>query len=126
MPPSQLFCARETDVLKDDKTATVYWESRKGGSKGQKANPPEMVMHQDDLAEATANKETAASKLRVGLQLFDFIYSAGPSSSSEQHIARMLPTGSADDSLDASKMIRVLKKILFKPVRALSSSLRPG
>lgn len=132
-PPDELFCVRATYVLATNGSIIVYNEARKDGVLGEPVDPPDMVAHHDDLPQAQSNQETAASKLRVGFAVFDFLYappssSAAPSPSAASfqaqfsaEFAGLLPPGDGDiqANLNTSKLIEVLKAILFSPVRAL-------
>lgn len=123
MPSSQLFCVRATYVLKDG-SISVFHESRKGGTEGMPPSKPNMVMHLEDLPYVTKHNETAASKLRLGPSRYDFLYhkcSAEVEAALEENylsadVLNMLPADARGGS-GTSKLVKLLKAILFKPVR---------
>lgn len=127
-PASTLFCVRALYVEveaanKTARTIDVYNEARRGGIKGEPVDTPDLVAHPDDLPDAAANEATRASKLRVGLAVFDHIYGYNASmqpADANTRLAEMMPADNEAliSGVDKATLIQLLKALLFGPVRA--------
>ena len=122
-PVSELYCVRATYVQANE-TIYVFNEARRGAVDGEPIAEADLVAHQDDLPEASANARTADSKLRVGLRYYAFVYQNSSAPHAQRAVASNLVSQMADDEErlgpDAKRreLLDFLKRYLFGPVRA--------
>ncbi|KAG8468729.1 hypothetical protein KFE25_013812 [Diacronema lutheri] len=119
-PVSELYCVRATYVQANE-TIYVFNEARRGAVDGEPIAEADLVAHQDDLPEASANARTADSKLRVGLRYYAFVYQNSSAPHAQRAVASNLVSQMADDEErlgpDAKRreLLDFLKRYLFGP-----------
>lgn len=124
-PLEELYCVRATYVPTNRPGIQLFVEARKGSAAGDLVGVPpngtmdsEFVAFPDNTPQQGDNSTTAASKLRVGLSVFSFLYDlpSGENSTTSQGASTALP----------ANMLASLPPELRALLSALPLSMLPG